>query len=191
MISVSFFHVFIISYWENAPGGEVLSRFYRSGGWGFRTLFCTRGGEFAHQKIVRGDGEAWNWLIHKDNKCSKLCRYRWRPSSDQALCPSKCVPCVWLTGASLSAWFAWAQGTEENDTQWCDGQVATIDFDAPWHVSLAPVRPGDRLSSSMEHRDATCVQANAKLWEKHVFSNSCCYPRASTRSALFWCNHLK
>ena len=34
------------------------------------------------------------------------------------------------------------QGTEENDTQRCDGHVVTIDSDAPWPMSLALVRLG-------------------------------------------------
>ena len=36
MISVSVFHVFIVSYFGIMPGGGVLARFYRPGGWGIR-----------------------------------------------------------------------------------------------------------------------------------------------------------
>ena len=54
MISVSFFHVFMVNNWRNAPGGGVLARFYRSGRWGFWTLFCPRVGNSPIKKIARG-----------------------------------------------------------------------------------------------------------------------------------------
>ena len=44
---------------ENAPGGGVLARFYRPGDGAFE-LFLPGGREFAHQKIARGDSQAWN-----------------------------------------------------------------------------------------------------------------------------------
>ena len=52
MISVSFFMFLLSIIEENAPGGGVLARFYRPGG--FELFFCPGGGEFAHQKIARG-----------------------------------------------------------------------------------------------------------------------------------------
>ena len=58
MISVSFFHVFIVNNREKCPGGGVLARFYRPGGGG-ELLFCPRGGEFAHQKNCPG---GWSGL---------------------------------------------------------------------------------------------------------------------------------
>ena len=66
MISVSFFHVFIVNNWEKCPWGGVLARFYRPGGGGFELLFFLGGGEFAHQKLPGGfalrgrDGQDWN-----------------------------------------------------------------------------------------------------------------------------------
>ena len=68
MISVSFFHVFIVNNWEKCPRGGVLARFYRPGGGGFERFFA-RGGEFTHQKnclggLPGGDSQVWNWLIH-------------------------------------------------------------------------------------------------------------------------------
>ena len=60
MISVSFFHVFIVNNGEKCPRGGVLARFYRPRGGGFELLFCPGGGKFAHQKIAQGDDQAWN-----------------------------------------------------------------------------------------------------------------------------------
>ena len=66
MISVSFFHVFIVNNWGKCPWGGVFARFYRPGGrWGFE-LFLPGGGNSTVKKLPRGDGQAWNWLIHKD-----------------------------------------------------------------------------------------------------------------------------
>ena len=59
MISVSFFHVLIVNNCGKCPGGGVSARFYRPGDGGFE-LFLPESGEFAHQKIARGDGQAWN-----------------------------------------------------------------------------------------------------------------------------------
>ena len=40
MISVSFFHVFIVNNREKCPEGGVLARFYWPGGRGFELSFC-------------------------------------------------------------------------------------------------------------------------------------------------------
>ena len=54
---------------ENAPRGGVLARFYRPGGGAFE-LFLPGGGNLSIKKFpggfARGNGQAWNWLIHKD-----------------------------------------------------------------------------------------------------------------------------
>ena len=43
------------------PWGGVLTRFYIGlGGRDFELSFRPGGGEFAHQKIAQGDGQAWN-----------------------------------------------------------------------------------------------------------------------------------
>ena len=55
MISVSFFHVFIAGIIEeNAPGGGVLARFYRPGGWGFELFFARGVGNSPIKRIARG-----------------------------------------------------------------------------------------------------------------------------------------
>ena len=58
MISVSFFHVLLWIIEENALGGGVLN------------FFCPRVEIRPSKKLpggfVRGDGQAWNWLIQKD-----------------------------------------------------------------------------------------------------------------------------
>ena len=59
MIFVAFFHVFRVNNLEKCPRGGVLARFIGPGG-GSLNSFLPGGGEFAHQKIARGDGQAWN-----------------------------------------------------------------------------------------------------------------------------------
>ena len=54
MISVSFFHVFMVNNRGKFPGGEVLARFIGPVGRGFELSFCPGGGEFAHQKNCPG-----------------------------------------------------------------------------------------------------------------------------------------
>ena len=60
MISVLFFHVFIVNNWRKCPRGWGFSSFYRPGGGSFSTLFCPGDGEFAHQKNCPGEG--WSGL---------------------------------------------------------------------------------------------------------------------------------
>ena len=59
MISISFFHVFIMNNLGKCPGGGVLARFYRPGGRDFELSFCPGVGEFAHQKYFPG---GWSGL---------------------------------------------------------------------------------------------------------------------------------
>ena len=56
MISVSFFHVFIVNVEENAlPGGGVLARFYRPGDGSFK-LFLPGGWGIRPSKQLPGGG---------------------------------------------------------------------------------------------------------------------------------------
>ena len=54
MISVSFFHVFIVNNGEKCPGGGVLAHFNRPGAGGFELLFFPGNEGFAHQKNCPG-----------------------------------------------------------------------------------------------------------------------------------------
>ena len=54
MISVWFFHVFILNNWEKFPGGGVLARFYRPQGWGFWTPFLPGGWGIRPSKKLPG-----------------------------------------------------------------------------------------------------------------------------------------
>ena len=54
MISVSFFHVFIVNNWEKCPGGGVLAHFYRFGGGDFELLFCPGVENLPIKKIAMG-----------------------------------------------------------------------------------------------------------------------------------------
>ena len=64
MISVAFFHVFMVNNQEKCPRDLVLARFYRPGGGGFELLFCPGVGNSPIKKIAwrfaRRDGQAWN-----------------------------------------------------------------------------------------------------------------------------------
>ena len=74
IISVScFVGYFCRSFENNYPGGGVLARFFCPRGRGL-ALFCLGNGEFALSKhspgvCPGGDGQAWNWLIHKPKRC--------------------------------------------------------------------------------------------------------------------------
>ena len=50
---------------ESAPGGGVLARFYRPGGWGLNSFFTRGVGIRPSKKLPGGDGQAWKRLIHK------------------------------------------------------------------------------------------------------------------------------
>ena len=52
MISVSFCHVFYSESLRKCPGGGVLARFYRPGGWGFELSFCPGVGNSPIQEFL-------------------------------------------------------------------------------------------------------------------------------------------
>ena len=54
MISVSFFHVFIVNTCGKCIRRGVLARFYRPGGRGFELSFCTGVGNSPIKKIAWG-----------------------------------------------------------------------------------------------------------------------------------------
>ena len=61
MISVSFFHVFIVNKSGKCPGGGVLARFIGPGGRGFELSFCPGVGNSPIKNLPEeGDGQAWN-----------------------------------------------------------------------------------------------------------------------------------
>ena len=63
MISVLFFHVFLVNNWGKYPGGGVLARFYRPGESGFELSFCPGGGICPSKKLPRGfAGGGWSGL---------------------------------------------------------------------------------------------------------------------------------
>ena len=64
MISVSFFHDFIVNIEENAPGGGVLALFIGTGGGVLNSFFAQGVGICPSKNCPGGDGQAWNWLIH-------------------------------------------------------------------------------------------------------------------------------
>ena len=54
MISLSFFHAFIVNIEENAPGGGVSARFYRLGGGPFEFFFARGWGIRPSKKLPGG-----------------------------------------------------------------------------------------------------------------------------------------
>ena len=74
MISVSFFHVFMVNNWEKCPGGGVLARFIGSGVGVLNSFFGERVGNSPIQKIARGMVRLGiDWYImggHHKHTCS-------------------------------------------------------------------------------------------------------------------------